>query len=117
MVARELDPLSEASEKVIHLSPVAHDVECFTREGAQEWSLAVQKYIQHSEATWGNTLLFDHERTRLSYSTGARPPPKEIPCPAYGADTCEKKEGHIEGQFKGELWHSLPGQGIKSSSF
>ena len=100
MVARELDPLSEASEKVIHLSQVAHDVECFTWEGAQEWSLAVQKYIQDSEATWANTLLFDHERTRLSYSTGARPPPNEIPCPAYGADTCEKKEGHIEGQFK-----------------
>ena len=40
------------------------------------------------------------ERTRLLYSTGARPPPKEILCPAYGADTCQKKEGHIEGQFK-----------------
>ena len=60
MVARELDPLSEASEKVIHLSQVAHDVECFTWEGAQERSLAVQKYIQDSEATWANTLLFDH---------------------------------------------------------
>ena len=80
-----------------HLLMVAEDAIKFSWEGVREFTNSCFDKVDRKEMTWRSRELIRDERIKLAWISGPKQKKDPRPCHLFNTATCDKDDGHIEG--------------------
>ena len=82
-----------------HFLMVSEDATKFSWENVRDFTNSCFDKVDRREMTWRSGQLIRDERIKLAWISGAKPKAEPAPCHLFNTGTCDKEDGHVEGNI------------------